>query len=219
MPIAYGSGDWVAVGTGGSQPIWIAGAEGSGLLYAVSLSPFDPEFPADQYLELRELGTAGNPAGGTTISGGAKVSPGGKPGATGATGATGPTPRTVRIPGSLTTSSGLQKVQTDAGPLGVSRTIPANSIKFYFGTGYSASNSANWTWQPGYMTPGNPGTFTAIGSGRQNNVAGGAAVSKSVETYTHPEVTIPAGSVEMVTCLPTNFPSANDGPADTVVTF
>ena len=80
VPILRGSADWVGVATGGSQPIWIAGTEGSGLLYAVSLSAFDPEFPTDQYLELREVGTTGNPAGGTTISSGAKVSPGGKSG-------------------------------------------------------------------------------------------------------------------------------------------
>ena len=80
VPILRGSADWVGVGSGGSQPIWVAGVEGSGLLYAVSLSAFDPDFPLDQYLELREAGTTGNPAAATIIGSGAKVSPGGKPG-------------------------------------------------------------------------------------------------------------------------------------------
>lgn len=140
-------------------------------------------------------------------------------GADGATGPQGPTTVSVRIPGSLTTSSGTQTILSDVGPLAAAKTIAANSIKLHFGAGYSASNSSNWLWTPGYVTPGSPGSFTSIGSGRQNNVAGGAVIARSTETYTHAEVTIPQGAIPAMTAAPTNFPSPNTGHADTVIEF
>lgn len=137
----------------------------------------------------------------------------------GDTGPQGPTPVTVRIPGSLTTSSGTQTILSSVGRLAAAKTIPANTIQITFGTGYSASNSSNWLLTPGYMTPGNPGSFTAIGSGRRNDVAGGAIVARHTETYSHPEVTVPQGAVMAATMTPTNFPSPNAGYADTVIEY
>lgn len=137
----------------------------------------------------------------------------------GATGPAGPTTVSARIPGSLTTSSGTQTISSSVGPLAAAKTLAANSIKLHFGAGYSASNTSNWKWTPGYWTPGTPGTFTAIGSGRQNNVAGGAVAAMSTETYAHAEVTIPQGSIPAAQAVPTNFPSPNTGYSDTIVEF
>lgn len=137
----------------------------------------------------------------------------------GAAGAQGPTVVGVSVPATLTTSQGTVRILSPFGALPAAKTLAANSIKIHFGTGYSASDSSNWLWTPGYVTPGSPGSFTAIGSGRRNNVAGGAAISMSTETYSHSQVTIPQGAIPAVTCAPTNFPSGNAGPGETVFVF
>ena len=128
----------------------------------------------------------------------------GDPGDPGATGATGPSKVIVKVDATLTTSGGTITVVCDQGRLAADLVLSANAIQIFFGAGYGTSN-AYWTWQPGYVTPGTPGSFTAIGSGRSNQ---SVAVSRfSVETYSHSGVTIPAGSIPAVQCIPTNFPS------------
>lgn len=128
-------------------------------------------------------------------------------GTPGATGATGPSHLTVQMPATLTTSLGTITAIGSQWRLESSLLVPANSIRIFFGAAYSASSSY-WTWTPGYITPGSPGSagsFTAIGSGRSHQAT--AITKYALETYTHSEVTIPSGSLLAVTCVPTNFPS------------
>lgn len=131
----------------------------------------------------------------------------GDPGAPGAAGSPGPTRVCVRIPATLTTSSGAV---TEVGePLASDLVLSANSIEIHFGSPYSSGGSPGWKWTPGYIVNGNPGSFTAIGSGR--NTSSGAVVKMSKEVYTHSGVTIPAGARPAVECTPTNFPYPSDG--------
>lgn len=207
---------WLSVG----QVVHVSDGVNSGRLVVQALGEFAPEFP-NMVTFINDYPTDG-PAGGTVMQDGAKVSPAGTPGTPGAPGVTGPqgpTTVSVKIDAALTTSQGAVRLLAKTGPLTADKLLPANSIKFHYGTGYSASDSSFWMWQPGYVTPGSPGTFTAIGAGRANNVAGGACISMSTETYTHPQVTIPAGAIPAVVMTPTNFPSANAGLGDTIVEF
>lgn len=168
-----------------------------------SYFPRGPRGPAGVAGPTGPTGETG-PAGATGATGPAGAT---GPSGTGPTGPTGPSRVCVRISSTLTTSSGT--VYEVGEPLAADLVLAQDSIEIHFGSPYSSGGSPGWKWTPGYMTNGNPGSFTAIGSGR--NTSSGAVVKMSKETYTHSGVTIPAGSRPAVECVPTNFPSPSDG--------